>query len=117
MPSENRYIHPDDVHVCYFMWYGLGTDDMMFVEHYRYFPERIWFLKGPFSVWDADAFHQLLLSRFSANGLSRFVRVDRTRVLSREHHFYEEHKESTGPEHEVEYDVNGNLIKLIINFH
>lgn len=117
VPSENRYIHPDDVHNCYFMWYGLGTDDMMFVQHYRHFPETLWQFTGPHPIWDADAFHRLLLSRLSAAGLSRFVRVDRTRVLSREPRFYEEYKESTGPEHGIEYDVNGNLIKLVINIH
>lgn len=110
--SKNRYVLPDDIYNCYFMWYGLDTDDMMFVVHRReLWPHTVWLraARGPRHVWYPDAFYQLLRSMLSARGLSHHVQIDTTRVLERERKFYEEYKESTGPEHLFEeYDVNGN---------
>lgn len=108
VPSENRYVHPDDVHNCYFMWYGVGSDDIMFVQHKRIYgtisPWR------PLPMWSFSDFYRLLLSRLSARGLSRFVRVETTRRLRHEPKFYEEYKTSNGPWHYDEYDDDGNRV-------
>lgn len=110
VPSENRYVRPDDVHNCYFMWYGVGSNDLMFVRHSRIFMTITISMRMPSSVWSLDEFHQLLRSRFSANGLSRSVRVETTRRLRFEPKFYEEYKRSNGPWHYDEYDEEGNLV-------
>lgn len=114
--SKNRYVYPGDLHDCYFMWYGLGSNYMMFVRHSR-FLSFTYGRRVPRPKWSLDAFHLLLQSRLSANGLSRFVQIDTTKILFREPKFYEEYKRSTGPEHYVEFDANGNLVKLILVHH
>ncbi len=114
--SENRYVYPGDLHDCYFMWYGLGTNDMMFVRHSRFLSISYGRLV-PRPKWSLDTFHRLLQSRLSAKSLSDSAQVDTTRILSREPKFYEEYMRSTGPEHYVEYDENGNLIKFTMIEH
>lgn len=110
VPSEGRYILPDDAHHCYFMWYGIGADDMMLAPHTRWLGDVKWY--RPPWVWNIDAFVRVLRSKLSARGLSRLVQIDTTRILSHEPEFYEEYKASTGPEHCERYDEHGDLFAV-----
>lgn len=115
--SENRYVHPDDIYNCYFMWYGVGTGDMMLVNHWRRTgidagPDRA---VNPLQVWYQSTFRRLLGAKLSERGLSRFVRIDTTRILDREPDFYEQYMESTGPEHLSEFDANGNHLVSVLS--
>lgn len=107
--SENKYLLPDDIYSCYYLWYGFGTDDMMLVQHYRILPPELRAF-GPPRVWYRDSFRRMLQSILNEGGLSDSVEVDD--VAFQDGLGWEEYVQSLGPEHLIRYrEADGTVVK------
>ncbi len=105
---ENKYLFPDDIYSCYFMWYGLGTDYLTLVQHYRILPTDLRAF-GPPRVWHRGVFQRLLLSKLTEKGLSDSVVIGEASFA--DGHESEEYEQSTGPEHFIEYGEDGTVVR------
>jgi len=108
--SENKYILPDDHRTCYFEWYGLGTDQMMFVRNYRNLPVE-YNVFGVKSSWSRSGFYERLKRNIRWYGIAAELDIKDVDEIPK---FQQEMWLNSGPHHMIQYDENGEPMGIIL---